>query len=527
MERMTTNLTNLVQRMAQRRQGELDKRRDLAAEAGWPKDPTVDDFNDLYLTDGYAARVVEVMPLESWQVQPLVYETEANTVTKFERAWDEMSSQINGQLGIYGGQYGSPIWEAMMRADILSGIGTFGIILLGLDDSDALETPVVIRPGVTRRLAYMRTLSESQVRIEKYDEDPSSPRFGMPELYAVNLLDPSNERTQTFRGGLDNPALVNTIVHWTRILHIADNRMSSEFFGEPRCKQVLPFIMNLRKIIAGGAEMFYKGGWPGIFFSTNPALGSDVSVDMDSFRDQMEQYENSLKKWLFGQGTTAQQLMPGIADPMNHILSNIEGICIRLAMPKRIFLGSERGELASTQDDQAWNDRVALRQKTHLIPNMIVPFCERLIVLGVLPLPKALSIHWPDLESQTAAQKADVASKRIDGLARYINGQVNQLMSRRWMLVNEMHLTDDEADECLAEADAEAAQMEQDMLAKGIDPATGQPIGADPNAPPGSPAASAGGTGTGTSPPPGAGAPQDAGLGGAFAFNMRLPRLED
>ena len=35
---------------------------------------------------------------------------------------------------------------------------------------------------------------------------------------------------------------------------------------------------------------------------------------------------------------------------------HLQAICIKIPCPKRVFMGSERGELASAQDDSQWND---------------------------------------------------------------------------------------------------------------------------------------------------------------------------
>ena len=64
----------------------FDPRRNLDDECGYPKDqPRLEEYATLYDREPVAARVVEVLPKESWQVQPTVYEDEDETnVTPFE-----------------------------------------------------------------------------------------------------------------------------------------------------------------------------------------------------------------------------------------------------------------------------------------------------------------------------------------------------------------------------------------------------------------------------------------------------------
>jgi uncharacterized protein len=56
-------------------------------------------------------------------------------------------------------------------------------------------------------------------------------------------------------------------------------------------------------------------------------------------------------------------------------------------VPKRILLGSERGELASTQDKENFDARVKDRRKDHAGPNVFRPFVDRLVWMGALPAP--------------------------------------------------------------------------------------------------------------------------------------------
>src|SRR6185369_1537296 len=79
----------------------FDPRRDITDECGYPKNLegiSAQEYQDLYNREAIAARVVEVLPRESWQVQPTVYETEdANDVTAFEEGWDNLSRSLRGE----------------------------------------------------------------------------------------------------------------------------------------------------------------------------------------------------------------------------------------------------------------------------------------------------------------------------------------------------------------------------------------------------------------------------------------------
>lgn len=446
----------------------LETKRDVNDECDYPKGiVSADYYQELFDREAIAARVVQVLPRESWQVQPSVYEDEdPEVLTPFEEAWKTLGSQLRGETSWYYEEECSPIWEYLRRVDELSGIGQFGILLLGINDGRELNEPVEgiegtdyvgpyalgdMTPTMTygdplgqtkipvgrsqpskdpegnpdhtfdvttavlddaeeeeppvegedeeesdpadpfgkstkpkqelKKLLFIRAFPESLVQITQFESCQSNPRFGQPVMYSVTLSDPRQSV-----GGIGLPmATVN--VHWTRVIHVADNLGSSEVFGVPRMRPVLNRLLDLRKLYSGSAEMYWRGAFPGYSLETQPSLGGDVPVNTEGLRDMWENYQNGLQRALFLMGMTAKSLAPQVVDPTPQINVQLEAICILLGIPMRVFKGTERGEMASSQDDAAWNDRLRLRQRNYITPRLLVQFIDRLIATGVLPEP--------------------------------------------------------------------------------------------------------------------------------------------
>ena len=119
-----------------------DPRRSLEDECGYPAltaDINPELYWQLYARDPIAARLVEIMPKQCWQMPPLVFEKEkGTTATPFEEAWDDIAVQLRGKSW-YKQEMGNPVFEYLIRGDILSGVGSFGCVLLGLDDGKRLD----------------------------------------------------------------------------------------------------------------------------------------------------------------------------------------------------------------------------------------------------------------------------------------------------------------------------------------------------------------------------------------------------
>lgn len=422
----------------------LDRRRNIEKECGYPDTAELDAdfFKKLYEREPLAARVVDLFPKGCWQTPPHLFETkDVDEDTEFEKAWVELGKNLNGP-GFFKeeGGAGNPIWEMLERVDRLSGIGTYGVILLGLDGE--LDAPVELMEGgdAKRDLLFMRALDETMAEIAERESDTNSPRFGLPISYNITIEQSGSQSvsskvqsTQTKR------------VHWSRVIHIADNLENSHVFGAPRMRTVHNRLYDLYKVYGGSAEMYWLAAFFGISFETHPQVGPEVKLDIPAMRKQIENYQNTLQRWLAMPGMTAKTLAPQVSDPTAHIDVQLEAICIYLGVPKRIFLGSERGELSSSQDARAWYAVLKHRQNSYVTPRIIVPFVDRLIQVGVLPVPDSYGVKWTDIAILTEAERAEVASKQTDTMAKYISGNVEAIMDPLDFYVQVMDYTDEEA----------------------------------------------------------------------------------
>lgn len=399
-----------------------DPRRNLEEECGYPWRVDRTLYREMYDREGVAARVVSLWPDECWSAEPKVYETEDPDETDFELTLKALMSR----------HYLPHYWH---RVDELSGIGHFGILLLGIDDGKDLLEPAngiketgEVVPGAAkdRKLLYIRPFDESLVYVSQYQTDSRNPRYGLPLFYNVNFVDPNAIGV----GPQTTLEMTRKKVHWSRVVHIADNRKNSEVFGEPRQQNVFNRLLDLRKVLGGSAEMFYKGGFPGISVEMMPELAiQGATFDTDKMKEELAMYMNGLQRFLTLTGVTAKPLLPNIAQPEMHIDAQINAICITKGVPKRIFQGSEAAQLASGQDQRTWNKRLTRRNDQYLTPHVIRATIDRLIALGCLVPPKEdYNAEWPDLNSPTDLDKATAALAWTQALAAYAAGNVEAIV---------------------------------------------------------------------------------------------------
>jgi hypothetical protein len=473
-------VANLMLQRSELMKSLLDSPRDVDADCGYPSGYiSTELYKLLYDREPLATRTVEVYPKESWQIFPSVFEDEdVEKVTQFEEAWDALGKQLRGEQSFYQEEEASTVWTYLSDADIKSGIGHYAGILLGLDDGAPLNEPVdMITPAkggttqnasgesASRRLLFLRVFGETDMRINSLETDMQSPRYGQPTEYDISLIDP----TEFTSLGLGASLPTNrAVVHWSRVVHISEYGV----LHTPRMQPVLNRLLDLRKLYGGSAEMFWRGAFPGYAIKTQPQLGADVDINRQELKDELTNYSNSLQRFLVLMGMDVTALAPQVSDPASQIDKQIEAICIQLGVPKRIFMGSERGELASSQDDAAFDDRLKQRQLGVITPRIIIPFVDRLIATRVLPRPgKGYRVSWPDLTSKSDEEKAGIATQRTQAIAAYTAGQLETTLAPMDFWTRIMGFTEDESQSIIDNAEEIKQQKEKEQAAKDMEAA--------------------------------------------------------
>lgn len=461
----------------------LDKRRDIGRECGYPdtnEEIEIVHYKKLYSREPLARRVNNLYPNECWQVYPEICEDEnVDVETPFEAALKEVAMQLAG-TSFYKGAEGNQLWEYLKRADRLSGVGRYGIILIGTDDRQLLDQPLDIdedgKPAADRKLLFLRVLDEEDAKIVDTEKNEKDKRFGKPVMYSLTLSKP---------GQSGNSSTVTQRVHWTRIIHLCDG---DDIYAEPRLLVHYNRLYDLHKLYGGSAEMYWKGAFYGISFETHPDMSGRLQQptpeEVTRFKRQIEDYENSLSRSLITGNMSAKTLTPQVVDPSKHIDGQIEAICIERECPKRIFMGSERGELSSDQDSKTWYGvKVPGRQNGYVTPRILVPVVDRFIQIGILPAPSEYHAEWPCMITLSDLEKADVALKNTQAMAAYVAGNVEALVAPLDYLMRVVGY-DKETAEAILENRGDSLELKDALAEYDHDPSVqfapdGTPIGPD------------------------------------------------
>jgi len=369
-------------------------KRDLYEALGYPRTLTYEEYWARYSRGDIAARLIEAPVKGAWRELPKIVEGEADQ-TEFEKAVDALIKEMR-------------VFHYLKRLDILAGIGQYAVLLIGLSDSADLSQSVQRGQGL--ELLYLQPYGEGNAEIVKWNEDVTSPRYGLPEMYRLKVRKP---------GSTDSYDQID--VHHTRVIHVAEGLLESNVYGTPRLQRTYNRLLNLELIVGGSAEMFWQGAFPGKAFLADAE--TDMTQLSSALTEEIDKYVHGLKRYLKLQGVNIEDLAPQVVDPSNHVDVQLTLISAASGIPKRILLGSERGELASSQDEKHWNDEMDDRRTGFVEPMIVRSFIDRLIELGVLPEPSTgeYTVEWPDLNVPSQKDKAEVGKARTTAIKDYVS----------------------------------------------------------------------------------------------------------
>jgi hypothetical protein len=371
--------------------------RNIYQALGYPTQLEYSDFVARYERQDIARAIIDKPVNATWQGGVLIQEVGADD-TPLERAWKKLVRRRDLSVP-----------SKLSRLDKLVGLGEYAVLLFGLSDvksRDDFQRPVAKRTD----LLYLRAFGEGSAQIDQWERNPSSPRFGMPLFYSISVSEADSDIIQTLR------------VHHTRVLHVAGNVLQGTVKGQSRLYPLYNRLMDLEKLVGGSAEMFWRGARPGYAGKLEEGY-TLTKEDEEELQHQLDEFEHNLRRFLMARGIDIAPLSPQLADPSSHVDVQIQMISAVTGIPKRILTGSERGELASTQDETSWYSTIDARRTNFVEPEIVRPFVDTCISFGILPPPKneedGYQVVWRPLYEQSDEDQARVGQIRADTLAKY------------------------------------------------------------------------------------------------------------
>lgn len=432
---------NLAARLGQHYSGS----RDIYQALGYPTSITYDDYVTQYTRQDITKAIINRPVEATWRGKFTIQESDDADETPLEKRWRELDAKLG-------------LKDKFVRLDKLSSLGKYGVLFLGFDGT-VTEGDLAREVVRATDLLYVKPLGEGNAQIAEWERDTTNPRYGLPKIYNLTIVGP-------------NKSVRDIRVHHSRVIHVPGELLESECEGVPVLEAVFNRLKDLEKIVGASAEMFWRGGRPGYHgkVEKDAQLTEDAEEEL---MNQLNEYEHNLRRFLLTQGIDVQSLATQVVDPAQAVEVQIQMISAVTGIPKRILTGSERGELASTQDKNNWLDMIQARREEFAEIQIVRPFVDRLIEVGVLPKPQEeYSVWWEDLYAQSEEDKAAIGKARSEILKNYASvPAASDHMPLEAFYKILMYLDDEEIElimeqreQAIMEEEKEAMKLETELL---------------------------------------------------------------
>lgn len=370
--------------------------RNIYDSLGYKRDLEFDDYWSRFVRGGIANRIVRAIPDAVWGSGVSVIEDpDPKVETSFEKQIEELFIKLD-------------VVPKMRRTDILASISEYSVLLIGAGDTGDVDLAMPMDP-LTRgvdSVHFLTPISQDMADIRDFVEDKTDPRFGLPKTYNITFGGSLNLRTRTRSRRVRLRDSTPKIVHWTRVLHFTRNLLDSEVYGSSVLRAPWNLLDDLVKLHGGGSEAAWKAMNKGTHFDQDPNVRIGEQ-QLKELRKQLDEYQHGYRRHLETRGMTVTPLGTDthtFSSNVDAVLRLISGV---IRVPVRKLVGSERGELASTEDRNDFNDATTDARTEYATP-MLRDLIDRFITIGAVDTPKEYVTVFPEIDELTVSEQATV-----------------------------------------------------------------------------------------------------------------------
>jgi hypothetical protein len=416
-----TQKTIQTARMMRESLSQFGGERDLSEVFGYKQRIDFDDLIVKFRTNPLARAIVLKPVITTWKGRPDIVEVNE----KGEELADEEKSDFESDVQKLIKNL--DLWEVFLRADVLSRIGRYGVILIGTGDltatSDfARELPDDELAG-PEMVNYLTPFHYGDADIAELVDNVADPRFGQIKRYGIfNEVPQTTKETSESDDSEEDEFDIEA--HYTRVIHIAENALTDDVLGTPALEPVFNYLMDMDKVIGSAAESFYQMAKPNLQFDVDPEA---EDVDWDKLNEDIDAFMMDYLRSLRTQGVDVERIGGEAVDPEPAFNVISQMISTGTPMNKRTLFGNLTGERASTEDRRQFQDRIRTRREHHVTPNIIRSTIGRLMDKGAVTEAR-YKVEWPEIDPLNELEESKVnLNKAKTAQAAAPLGDTNQI----------------------------------------------------------------------------------------------------
>lgn len=359
-----------------------DTLHDIAADFGYPSVLTFRHMWNMYRRFGLAKNVVELPVETTWLTPP-----ELEGVKPAELK--ELAERLD-------------FWQRLKGLDTRQRVGRYAGLFIRVRDGKHPREPIEGKVAGLGAVVGLVPMYEGQLKVLQTVDDPMADDYGMPAMYQFDGSAPGSrneKQAQSFE------------VHPSRVIIAAEGADNGSIYGVPALESCYNSLMDLRKIIGGGAEGFYKASAQSLVFSLKDVekVGA-IKEQLDEFNDKANDFmRNRHRRAMWAPGMDVDVLAPSMSDPKGPFECALNDVGAASKIPATILIGQQTGRLASQEDSRNFLSTINARRETYAT-ELVRDVVTRLRQIGALSA-GSLEVVWDDLLAVSDSEKLGNAEK--------------------------------------------------------------------------------------------------------------------
>ena len=355
---------------------------------GYPCQLKFFNFWNMYRRFGVAKRVAHAFPDATWRENPTLGSPSAQFLREFEL--------FNEQFGV---------WRRLLDLDRRQRVGRYAGMFMRVRDGLSPELPIAGKLGGLGALGNMVPLYESQLEVIETQNSVTADDYGMPIMYQFN---------SGTAGNRNDRAQATFNIHPSRIVIASEEADNGNIYGVSSLESVYNSLMDLRKVLGGGGEGFYKNAAQSIVFDLKDAASANSnSALLQKFNEQYDDFsQNRSRRAMWTPGMDANVLDSSLVDPKGFVDGPMMDISAGSGVPVALLSGNQTGVLAGDQDTKGFLGNVNTRRNNYGT-DLVRAVVEWTMRWGVLPSAR-YEVVWPDALAVSVADKLANSGKMAD-----------------------------------------------------------------------------------------------------------------
>ena len=356
------------------------------------------DYHAMYERGGYAKTIVDLFPKSCWRDTP---ELKLNDTTILESELESLK-----HVGLF---------KALETADVCNRIGKFSVLFIGIPDGLDPSLPVGSAASGDFAGLYFQAFEEDGIEVVKWDTDPSSRRYNMPDLYQLQVVNRDNSKLQG--------DITARVVHHSRIVHMAEGALSNKLEGVSCLKACWNALQDKEKVRGAAGESYYRNSRQKLSLESLPGASQKPLNDAqrEQLKENVENFQNGFEDTLRLSNMTANMMQPQIASPRDTFDISTEDIAGTCRIPVRFLTTKTGGSVTGSEDKAALNAVVNDRQEQECTI-WLLDSLKAIAESGIFVLPEFISVSWPVQSSLSEKESAESSKARAEAFKSATEG---------------------------------------------------------------------------------------------------------